>query len=50
MTLKLQRTVPDSAAHDCLFLLAISSGLRGRGLDVGAAPSHPQLQGEVIAR
>lgn len=42
-------TVLDSAAHNGLLLFAISSGLSGRRLDVGATPSHPQLQGEVVA-
>lgn len=43
------RTVPDSAAHDGLLLLAAPSGLGGGGLDVGASPPHPQLQGEVVS-
>lgn len=46
----IEHTVSDSAAHDRLFLLAIASGLSGCWLDVAAAPAHPQLQGEVVAR
>lgn len=45
----LKRTILDSAAHDGLFLFAVSSGLGSRRLDAGAAPSHPQLEGEVVA-
>lgn len=45
-----QRTVSDGAADDGLLLLATGSGLSGRRLDVAAAPPHPQLQGEVVAR
>lgn len=45
----IEHTVSDSAAHDRLFVLAIASGLSGRWLDVAAAPTHPQLQGEVVA-
>lgn len=46
----IEHTVSDSAAHDRLLLLAIASGLNGCWLDVAAAPTHPQLQGEVVAR
>lgn len=46
----MEHTVSDSAAHDRLLLLAVASGRSGGGLDVAAAPPHPQLQGEVVTR
>lgn len=45
---KASHTILDSAAHNGLLLLATSSGLSGRRLDVGTSPSHPQLQSEVV--
>lgn len=46
----IEHTVSDGAAHDGLLLLAAAPGLSGCRLDVAPAPSHPQLQGEVVAR
>lgn len=46
----LQLTVSDGAADECLLLLAAAPGLSACRLVVAAAPPHPQLQGEVVAR